>query len=133
MEAGLDPDELDVIASDRLPMGARHPEAQRFPCAVALELERTAIGLIAETASHPQRTSVVGKRGRRRLSSAKPGETQMQRRRTHLLADTTSLELLSQPRACLERPQRRKVLATQPRRSDQTPIEYDCEVDRPSV
>ena len=40
-----------------------------------LELERTAIELITETASHPQRTSVVGKRCRRRLLGAKPGET----------------------------------------------------------
>ena len=51
----------------------------------------------------------------------------MKRRRTHLLADTTSLELLPQPRTGLERPQRPEVLATQPRRSNHPAIEHDSD------
>ena len=113
----VDTVERDVVAADRRPVVARHPEPQRLGDLAPALVTETSVGLVAERAGHAERCRVVGERPGRRLFGAEAVEAEVQRRVPHLLAEAVPLVLATEPRTGLERPRDRELGRHEARRA----------------
>ncbi len=100
---------------------------------VATQHALGAVRLVPVASRDPERARVVGERRRRRLGGAEPGEPEVQQRGAHLGAVPATVLALGDPRAGLERPQRREVLGHEAARANGPSVALDRQVDVPRL
>src|SRR5215212_6922350 len=94
-EAWLEPLEGDVVTTR--PLLAGHREVELLGGHAATDGDVVAVRLVAERTSDAERRRVVGPSPGLGPFRAEAGESQMQHRGPHLLADAAALELEAQP------------------------------------